>query len=327
MRKNTFIKLKNIKSKIIKKKFQIGIIGYGIQGRAHALNLRDSGHNVSVYNINDNYKKDIKKDGFKITKINDLLASSEIIFFLIPDAVQEKFYNKYLLKNLKEGQTLVFAHGFSLHYKTIKISKKINTLLLAPRNPGKIVRDKYLNDSGSIAFYDIHQDYTNTAEKIVLTLAKDLGFIKGGLLKVSIEDETKIDLFIEQFMAPLFYRSVYESLTFLTSKGLNSLAASLELYLSGETGSVRLMQSKYGLYNALIKNASPTCQFGIANSYSSIFPRELKSKMKKVFFEIENNKFVKELEKDRSKNFFDTKNFFNKLKKNIVSKNERVILK
>jgi len=325
--KNSFVKFKSIKSKIIKKKFQIGIIGYGIQGRAHALNLRDSGHNVSVFNINDNYIKDIKKDKFKVTKINDLLAHSEIIFFLIPDAVQENFYNKYLLKNLKEGQTLVFAHGFSLHYKTIKISKKINILLLAPRNPGKIVRDKYLKDSGSIAFYDIYQDYTKTAEKIVLTLAKDLGFIKGGLLKVSIEDETKIDLFIEQFMAPLFYRSVYESLTFLSSKGLNSLAASLELYLSGETGSVRLMQSKYGLYNALIKNASPTCQFGIASSYSSIFPRGLKNKMKKVFSDIENNKFVKKLEKDRSKNFFETKHFFKKLKKNIVSKNERLILK
>jgi ketol-acid reductoisomerase len=252
---------------------------------------------------------------------------SDIIFFLIPDAVQEKFYNKYLLKNLKKGHTLVFAHGFSLYYKTIKIPKNINTLLLAPRNPGKIVRDKFLNNSGSIAFYGIHQDYTKSAEKIVYTLAKDLGFIKGGLLKVSIEDETKIDLFIEQFMAPLFYRSVYESLKFLTSKGLNSLAASLELYLSGETGSVRLMQSKYGLYNALIKNASPTCQFGIANSYPTIFPKELKQKMKKVFLNIENNKFAKELEKDRSKNFLDTKTFFNKLKKNIVSKNEKIILK
>ena len=121
----------------------IGIFGYGSQGRAHALNLRDSGNEVLVANVNDKYSKRAYKDKFKTYSFNSVAKKSDIIFLLLPDHLHKKIYNEVIKKNLKIGSTIIIAHGYSLYFNEIKISKNYNWFLLAPRLPGPPQRKLY----------------------------------------------------------------------------------------------------------------------------------------------------------------------------------------
>src|SRR3989338_5511065 len=114
----------------------VGVIGYGIQGRSQALNLRDSGINVIIANRNDRYARQVARDGFRLYKFKDLVKKSDIILFLIPDQAQEGVFKRYIQPYLKSGSMLVFAHGYALRFKTIKLPKDIDVAMLAPRMPG-----------------------------------------------------------------------------------------------------------------------------------------------------------------------------------------------
>ncbi len=130
----------------------IAIIGYGIQGRAQALNLRDSGYNVIIGNIRGKYFELAKQDKFKVFSIAKAAKQATIILFLIPDQAQKTIFNKSIKSNLSEGNLLVFAHGFSIYFNELDIPSNIDVGLLAPRMPGKPIREYYLNNSGVPAF-------------------------------------------------------------------------------------------------------------------------------------------------------------------------------
>ena len=310
-----------------KKKEVIGILGYGIQGRAQALNLRDSGYKVYISNKNDHYKKRAKRDGFKVVDFKKIAKITDILIVLIPDADQKKVLEENIISSLRKNQLLIFAHGYALYYKTIKLPKFIDVAMLAPRFPGNPIRGKYLEGSGVSAFIDSYQDSSKKCLERSLIVASGLGYTKSGVLRTKVKDETEADLFIEHFMAPLFYKSVEESIKFLKKQGLSEYVTVMELYFSGELGSVRSMMSKKGLYETLYENASPTCKFGVSHYMQEIFTPDLKRKMKKIFMEIRNKKFFQLLEKERKRNYKFTKNFFLQKNKNIISKTEKKLNK
>ena len=133
----------------------IGIFGYGSQGRAQALNLRDSGNNVLIANVNDKYSKRAAKDNFKIYSFIHVAKKSDILFLLLPDHLHKKIYNEVIEKNLKIGSTIIIAHGYSLYFNELKISKNYNWFLLAPRLPGPPQRKLYLENKKIPAFYSV----------------------------------------------------------------------------------------------------------------------------------------------------------------------------
>jgi len=245
----------------------IYMFGYGIQGRAHSLNLRDSGADITVINRRDEYWGLAVEDEFSVHEsIYGLdVQDGDVLYILLPEEVHRDVLSS--LMHLKEKNlTIVFAHGFSLIDKDMTLPSSWNQLMIAPRYPGAQVRQRFLDAFGVPAYICVHADASGNANEILNELCCYLGFDKGGVLEVSAREETLVDLAIEQVMAPSFFVFVQKLFGQLTDLGVNPEVAAMELYYSGETGAVRTAMSQFGLYEGLRKNASPTCQYGVASS-------------------------------------------------------------
>ena len=276
---------------------KISILGYGIQGRAQSLNLRDSGHEILVGNISDKYKNKAIEDGFNIVNLEKAVLNAEVILVLLPDEIQDDILKTKILPVIKKNACLVFAHGFWLTYNQLKIPDHIDLLMIAPRSPGEQIRSLYLEGYGVPAYIDIAQDGSGNAKKILNELIIGLGFDKGGTINLSHTMETEIDLMIEQSMAPIFFASVQSVFKELVSKGYPPEVVCLELYYSGELGSVRKMMGLDGLYKAFQNNASPTCQYGVASSISRVWRNHMDEIIKSQYERIKSGKFALELQK------------------------------
>lgn len=276
----------------------IGIIGYGIQGRAQALNLRDSGLNVLIGNKKDVYFEQAKKDKFLPFEIEEIAKKTSIIMLLIPDQAQKEVYETYIKNHLKPNDLLVFAHGYSLRFKEIILPKTIDAVLLAPRMPGKLIRKYYLDGGGVPAFFDIFQNFSGKAKKRGLALAKAAGFTRAGVMCVSVAEETEIDLFMEQFLIPSIIKTMKISFEVLTEKGFSPEVVLMELYASGELGEVLLEASKVGLFEVFKRNASPTCQFGIQQNIDKVLSTNAKETAAKILEKIKNGSFNKLLNQE-----------------------------
>ena len=177
----------------------IGIIGYGSQGHAHALNLKDSGISVLV-GLHSN-SKSIKKAqdaGLEVGTVNDVSKESDLITILAPDHLMPEIYKNEILPNLSEGKTLMFAHGFAIHYQTITPPQSIDVSMIAPKAPGHRVREVFTKGSGVPGLLAIHQDTSGTAKDIALAYSKGIGCTRAGVLETTFKEETETDLFGEQ---------------------------------------------------------------------------------------------------------------------------------
>ena len=277
----------------------VGIIGYGIQGRAQALNMRDSGVRVIVGNRRDTYASQAQKDGFKVHKIDELAKKSDIVLFLIPDQAQAVVYEKFLKGNLQPGSMLVFAHGYSLRYKTVKVRADIDAALLAPRMPGHHIRSYFLKGRGVPAFVDVVQDSTGFAWKKVLALAKAAGFTRAGTLKVDYKVETDLDLFTEQFLVAGIVKLIHTAFKTLTKEcGYAAVPSLMELYASGELAEVLKLAATSGIGMVFQKNASPTCQYGIADNFNRVLGPEPDKAARRIIRDIRDGSFSKRLNRE-----------------------------
>ncbi|MFL2640109.1 MAG: ketol-acid reductoisomerase [Dehalococcoidia bacterium] len=177
----------------------IGIIGYGSQGHAHALNLKDSGANVMVglYKGSSSWEK-AEADGLKVATVEEVAEQASIIMMLIPDTKQKEVYENSIKQHLTAGKTLMFAHGFNIHYNQINPPSEIDVTMIAPKAPGHRVRQLFEKGVGTPALLAIHQDASETAKGQALAYAKGIGATKAGVLETSFGEETETDLFGEQ---------------------------------------------------------------------------------------------------------------------------------
>ena len=177
---------------------RLAILGYGSQGRAHALNLKDSGHDVvvGVRKGGASWKK-AKKDGLKVAEPAAAVAGADLIAMLVPDTAQKEFY-KGIRKSLKPGAALLFAHGFNIHFRQIKPSKNLDVVLIAPKGPGDLVRRQYAQGRGVPCLLAVHQDASGKAHARALAYAHGIGGTRGGVLETTFAEETETDLFGEQ---------------------------------------------------------------------------------------------------------------------------------
>ncbi len=177
---------------------QITILGYGSQGRAHALNLKDSGFNVVVGLRKSGASWDTASaDGLTVREPNEAVKGAAIVMFLTPDMVQKSLYQA-VVDDIDEGATLLFAHGFAVHYKQVEPRGDLNVALIAPKGPGGLVRRQYEEGHGVPCLVAIHQDASGDALRIALAYAAGIGGARAGVIETTFAEETETDLFGEQ---------------------------------------------------------------------------------------------------------------------------------
>jgi len=176
----------------------IGLIGYGSQGRSQALNLRDSGLNVIISLKDPEVIKKAASDGFKVVTTPELTKQADVIVMMAPDTAQAQIYAEDIAPSLTAGKMLMFAHGFNIHYGQIVPPKDVDVTMIAPKGPGQMVREVYVQGKGVPALIAIEQDATGNAMATALAYAKGIGASRAGILETSFAEETETDLFGEQ---------------------------------------------------------------------------------------------------------------------------------
>ena len=178
---------------------KVAILGYGSQGRAHALNLRDSGEDVTVGLYPGSRSKDkAEADGVRVEDVAEAVKDARVIMVLTPDVGQARLYREAIEPNLKRGDMLMFAHGFSIHFGQIKPDAGIDVTMIAPKAPGHLVRSTYQEGAGTPCLVAVQQDATGKALERALAYARALGAGRAGILETNFKEETETDLFGEQ---------------------------------------------------------------------------------------------------------------------------------
>ena len=181
------------------KKRKVAVIGYGSQGHAHALNLRDSGVDVRVgLAAGSRSKAKAEGAGLRVTSVADASREAEVIMILIPDQTQKAVYDAEIAPHLTRGKALLFAHGFNIHFGQIRPPADVDVLLVAPKGPGHMVRRQYQDGRGIPGLVAVHQDATGQAKQIGLAYARGIGCSRAGVLETTFKEETETDLFGEQ---------------------------------------------------------------------------------------------------------------------------------
>ncbi len=177
----------------------VAVIGYGSQGRGQSMNLRDSGLNV-VLGLREGGKswEAAKKDGWEPKTIEDACKAADVVCLLTPDMTQPQTYKDIVEPNLKDGGTVLFSHGFNIHFKGIEVPTQNNVIMVAPKGPGGLVRSQYEEGAGVPALIAIHQDATGESKDLALAYAWGVGAARAGIIETTFKEETETDLFGEQ---------------------------------------------------------------------------------------------------------------------------------
>ncbi|MGD0916922.1 MAG: ketol-acid reductoisomerase [Thermodesulfobacteriota bacterium] len=272
---------------------KIAIIGYGSQGHAQAQNLRDSGLDVIVAELKgtENYQFALK-DGFKPTTAGEASKQSDLIQILAQDHVQAKLYEEDVKPHLQKGKTLLFSHGFNIHYGQIVPYKEIDVLMIAPKGPGHLVRREFQKGAGVPSLVAIYQDFTKKAMNTALAYAKGIGATRAGVIETTFKEETETDLFGEQAVlcggATELVRAGFDTLVeagyqpeIAYFECLHELKLIVDLMYEGGISFMRY-------------SISDTAEYGDLTRGKRIITPEIRREMKRMLEEIQTGNFAKE---------------------------------
>ncbi len=271
----------------------IAVIGYGSQGHAHAQNLRDSGLDVIVAEVEGtpNYKAAVN-DGFEPVSAAEAARQASVIALLVPDEVQKDVYEQDLVENLEEGDMLIFGHGFNIRFYQIEPPENIDVVLVAPKGPGHVVRQMYEEGVGVPNLLGINHDYTGRAKERGLAYSKGIGGTQAGVLETTFKEETETDLFGEQVIlcggVTHLIKAAFET---LVEEGYQPEVAYFEclhelklitdlIYESGIQG------MRYSI--------SDTAEYGDLTRGPRVITEETKEEMEKILGEIKSGEFARE---------------------------------
>ena len=270
---------------------RIAILGYGSQGRAHALNLKDSGYDVVVGVRKGKSWKQAKKDGLEVMLPGEAVVGAKLIAMLVPDIPQKALYEEVESKIAKNA-VLLFAHGFNIHFKQITPRADLDVVLIAPKGPGGLVRRQFQQGRGVPALIAVHQDATGTAHARALAYAHGIGGTRGGVLETTFGEETETDLFGEQSV-------LCGGTTSLVLAGFETL---VEAGYQPEVAYYEVLHEVKLIVDLLHEGGlakmhqfvSETCKFGDLTRGPRIVDARVKKEMGRVLKEIQNGKFAKE---------------------------------
>jgi len=278
---------------LIKQK-EICIIGYGSQGHAHALNLKDSGvKNIKIgLRGGSNSIKKAEEDGFVVEEVKDAVKNADICMILVPDELQADLYNDFLLKNLKKNSSLLFGHGLAIHFKLSNPRDDLDVFMIAPKGPGHTVRGQYLTGAGVPCLLAIHQDSSGNALELGLSYASAIGGGRSGIIQTTFKEECETDLFGEQAV-------LCGGLTALIQSGFETLVEagySPEMAYFECLHEVKLIVDL--IYEGGIANMrysiSNTAEYGDLTRGPRVINSEVKKEMRKILDEIQTGKFVRD---------------------------------
>ncbi|MFT3754774.1 MAG: ketol-acid reductoisomerase [Pseudoxanthomonas sp.] len=278
---------------------KITIVGYGSQGRAHALNLRDSGFDVTIgLRPGGPTEAKAQADGFTVKAPADAVKDADLVAVLTPDMVQKKLYNDVLAANMKQGACLLFAHGLNVHFGMIEPRADLDVVLVAPKGPGALVRREYEIGRGVPCIYAVYQDKSGKAEALALEYAGGLGGARANVIKTTFKEETETDLFGEQAVlcggASSLVQAGFET---LVEAGYQPEIAYYEVLHE-----LKLIVDLFyeGGISRMLEFISETAQYGDFVSGPRVIDAGVKARMKDVLTDIQNgtftNNWVKEYE-------------------------------
>ncbi|MDD5504241.1 MAG: ketol-acid reductoisomerase [Candidatus Omnitrophica bacterium] len=293
---------------ILKKK-KVAIIGYGIQGRGQSLNLRDSGIDVIISELENtpNYEQAVK-DGFKPVKVNEAAKKADVIQILTQDHVQAAVYKESIASNLEPGNALVFSHGFNIHFKQIVPPSDVDVFMIAPKGPGALVRRMYEEGKGVPCLVAIYQDTTGRALKLALSYAKAIGGARAGVIETTFAEETETDLFGEQtVLCGGVSELVKAGFDTLVQAGYQPEIAYFECL--HELKLITDLIYQYGI-QGMRSRVSDTAEYGDYTRGPRIVNKNTRKEMQVILEEIKSGKFAKEWIDENKKGRPD----FNKMK-------------
>lgn len=271
---------------------KVAVIGYGSQGHAHALNLHESGVDVTVglYKGSKSWVK-AESDGVKVATVADAVKGADVVMILIPDERQGQVYRDHIAPNLKSGAALAFAHGFNIHFNQIVPPDNADVFMVAPKGPGHLVRRMYSEGKGVPCLLAVHQDFTGNAREIGLAYARGIGGTRAGVLATTFKEETETDLFGEQAV-------LCGGVTELIKAGFETL---VEAGYQPESAYFECMHEMKLIVDLMYEGGigmmrysiSDTAEFGDYMTGKRIIPDATRAEMKKILAEIQSGEFAK----------------------------------
>lgn len=272
---------------------KVVIVGYGSQGHAHALNLKDSGVDVTVaLRKNSKSWEKATNAGIKVAEVAEAVKQADLVMILAPDQDQKKIYEESVAPNLKQGAALAFAHGFNIHFQLIEPRADLDVIMIAPKGPGHTVRSEYLKGGGVPSLIAIHQNATGNAKAIALSYASANGGGRAGIIETNFREETETDLFGEQAVlcggASALVQAGFETLVeagyapeMAYFECLHELKLIVDLMYEGGISTMR-----YSISN--------TAEYGDYVTGPRIVTEETKKEMKRVLTDIQTGKFARD---------------------------------
>ena len=271
----------------------IAVIGYGSQGHAHALNLRDTGHQVIIgLPASSASREKARAQKLEVVDPSEAAKRGDVIVILIPDHIQPKVYQESIAPHLGKGKTLLFAHGFNIHFKGIVPSPEVDVVMIAPKSPGHRMRELFQEGIGVPALLAVEQDASGNAEKTALAYAKGIGCLKAGVIRTTFKEETETDLFGEQTVlcggVSALITSAFETLVnagyqpeIAYFECLHELKLIVDLIYQGGI--------KYMRYSV-----SDTAEYGDYTRGPVVIDQHVRDTMKKVLADVQNGSFARE---------------------------------
>jgi len=272
---------------------KIGVIGFGSQGHAHAMNLKDSGCDVAVglYPGSKSWKK-VEDAGLRVGTVSEVAEQSDMIMILTPDQVAREVYYTHIADHLKPGNMVLWAHGFNVHYDQVQSPDDVDVTMVAPKGPGHLVRRVYTEGGGVPCLIAVHQNASENAKQITLAYAKGIGGTRGGVLETTFKEETETDLFGEQTVlcggVTSLVKSAFET---LTEAGYQPELAYFECMHELKL-IVDLMYE--GGMEYMRYSISDTAEYGDYTRGPVVVDAQVKANMKKVLGQIQDGSFARE---------------------------------
>ncbi len=278
----------------------VAILGYGNQGRAQALNLRDSGATVVVGNRQDEYLQQAEEDGFQPTPIPEAAEAADYLLVLTTDESQPQIWDTQIAPGISAGNTLVWASGYNVGYELIKLPPDVDVVMIAPRMTGNMVRALFEQGKGAIAQVAVHQDVSGAAWDRMMALARGIGATRAGVFESTFREEAELDLFAEQVVWAGLVAWFEECFRLGVEHGFSPELMVLELYASGEASEILGLMARNGFYKQMAHH-STTSQYGTLSRAPQLLDDEIRSKMRETLVNgIKGGAFAREWSREQA---------------------------